>query len=78
MTPPPPPQEEDLVNILPLLRRPELLASLRFIGKPISAQAVKPLLIREVMAVLRGGEGSAKRDAIGETCFFSFFLHVER
>ena len=63
---PPPPSADELANILPLLRRPELLASLKFVGRAVPGHTVKPALIREVLAVLRGSEGNAKRDALGE------------
>ena len=66
LPPPPTPSADELANILPLLRRPELLASLKFVGKAVPGHTVKPGLIREVLSVLRGSEGNAKRDALGE------------
>ena len=63
---------EELAEILPLLRRPELLASLRFVGRAAPASTVKPGLIREVLAVLRGSEGRDKRDAISKRSVIPF------
>jgi len=76
-TPPPPlpPSADELAAILPLLRKPELWASLKFVGNPVAASCAKSVLIQKVLAVLRGSEGSAKRDAIGENRWL-FFLHL--
>ena len=76
-TPPPPlpPSADELAAILPLLRKPELWASLKFVGNPVAASCAKSVLTQKVLAVLRGSEGSAKRDAIGENRWL-FFLHL--
>jgi len=65
--PPSASSDDDLAGALPSLRKPELLAALRFVGKTagVPAHTVKPVLIREVLAVLRGSEGDSKREAIG-------------
>ena len=71
LPPPAPASDDDLAGALPSLRKPELLAALRFVGKTagVPAHTVKAVLIREVLAVLRGSEGDSKREAIGEFFF---------